>query len=163
VNNNLKFLSAYMISEDFEYIQYCAKVLGMSVFSPPKKGFKPVIYIFCCRVSVGNISSHFQTFILPLILIIQWYFCMHKESDNSRCSTLRSDLHIIKSVCDYMKKQMKLRHTKSRRTVAVSPRRLKKPSCKATWKTTCKCTWTNAGLNAKGDHIKYWFDLVNRS
>ncbi len=28
----------------------------------------------CCSVSVGNISLHFQTFILPLIVIIQWDF-----------------------------------------------------------------------------------------
>ena len=47
-----------------------------------------------------------------------------------------SDLTIIESVCDYMKKQKKLRQTKSRRTSGTSPRCLKKPSCKATilWK-----------------------------
>ncbi len=31
------------------------------------------ISIFCCSVSVGNISLHFQTFIL-LLIIIQWDF-----------------------------------------------------------------------------------------
>ncbi len=41
-------------------------------FHQLKKGFKSDISIFCCSVSVGNISLHFQTFILPLIVIIQW-------------------------------------------------------------------------------------------
>jgi len=50
-------------------MQYCVKVFGM--YSHPKNGFKPVIYIFCCSVLVGNISLHFQTFIFPLIVIIQ--------------------------------------------------------------------------------------------
>ncbi len=31
---------------------------------------KSFISIFCCSVSVGNISLHFQTFIVPLIVII---------------------------------------------------------------------------------------------
>ncbi len=65
--------------------------------------------LFLC-VSVGNISLHFQTFILPLIVIIQCEFCLHKESDNN--STQRSDLTIIQSVWNDMKKQNKLRQTK---------------------------------------------------
>ncbi len=44
----------------------------------------------------------------------------------------RSDLIIIQSVWNDMKKQNKLRQTKSRRTVATSPRCFKKPTCKAT-------------------------------
>ncbi len=36
-----------------------------------KKKIKSVISIFCCSVSVGNISLHFQTFVLPLIVLIQ--------------------------------------------------------------------------------------------
>ncbi len=51
-----------------------AKMIRTLVFSPAKNVFS-VISIFCCSVSVGNISSHFQTFILPLIVIIQWDFC----------------------------------------------------------------------------------------
>ncbi len=47
--------------------------------------------IFCCSLSVGNISLHFQTFISLLIAIIQWDFSLHKESYNSQCSTQRSD------------------------------------------------------------------------
>ncbi len=40
--------------------------------------------IFCCSVSVGNISLHFQTFILSLIVIIQWYFCApHRDQIRS--------------------------------------------------------------------------------
>ncbi len=107
------------------------KIIRTLVFSPAKN-LKSVISIFCCSVSVGNISLHFQTFILPLIVIIQWDFCLHKESDNSQCSTQRSDLIIIQSVWNDMKKQNKLRQTQSRRTVATSPRCFKKPTCKAT-------------------------------
>ncbi len=40
-----------------------------------KNGFKSVLSIFCCSVSGGNISLHFQTFIWPLIVVNQWYFC----------------------------------------------------------------------------------------
>ncbi len=90
-----------------------AKIIRTLVFSPAK--------------TIDNISLHFQTFILPLIVIIQWDL-----SDNSQCSTQRSDLIIIQSVWKDMKKQNKLRQTKSRRTVATSPRCFKKPTCKAT-------------------------------
>ncbi len=48
-----------------------AKIIRTLVISPAKNGFKVVISIFCCSVSVGNISLHFQTFILALIVIIQ--------------------------------------------------------------------------------------------
>ncbi len=44
----------------------------------------------CCQtisVYITNISLHFQTFILPLIVIIQWDFCLHMESDDSQCSS----------------------------------------------------------------------------
>lgn len=58
-----------------------------------KNDFNSVISIYCCSVSVGNISLHFQTFILPLIVKIQWDFCMHKQSDNSQCSTKRSTIY----------------------------------------------------------------------
>ncbi len=75
------------------------------------------------------INLNYQTFILPLI-VIQWDFCLHKESDNSQCSTQRSDLIIIQSVWNDMKKQNKLRQTKSRGTVATSPRCFKRPTCK---------------------------------
>ncbi len=54
-----------------------AKIIRTLVFSPGKKKkvFKSVISIFCCSsVSVGNISLHLQTLILPLIVIIQWDF-----------------------------------------------------------------------------------------
>ncbi len=46
-------------------------IIRTLVFSPAKNGFKSVISIFCCSVSVGNISLHVQTFFLPLIVIIQ--------------------------------------------------------------------------------------------
>ncbi len=46
-------------------------------------------------MSVGNSSLYFQIFILQLIVIIQWDFCLHNECDTSQCSTQRSDLIII--------------------------------------------------------------------
>ncbi len=49
-----------------------AKMNRTLVFSAARNGFKSVISIFCFSVSGGNISLHFQTFILPLIVIIQW-------------------------------------------------------------------------------------------
>ncbi len=79
------------------------KSLRPLVFSPTKNGFKSVISIFCGSVSVGNISLHFQTLFLSLIVIMQWDYCLHKESDNSQCSTQRSDLIIIQSVWNDMK------------------------------------------------------------
>ncbi len=44
-------------------------------------------------MSEGNISLHFQTFILPLIVIIQWYFCLTAASAPHR------DLIWSSSVC----------------------------------------------------------------
>ncbi len=52
--------------------------------------------IVCSSVAVENISLHFQIYILLLIVIIQWDFCLHKESDNSQCSTQRSGPVFIK-------------------------------------------------------------------
>ncbi len=48
-----------------------AEMRSTLVFSPAKNGFKSVISSFCCIASVENISLHFQTLILPLIVIIQ--------------------------------------------------------------------------------------------
>ncbi len=48
-----------------------AKIIKTLEFSPAKNGLISVISIFCCSVSVGNVNLHFQTFILPLIVIIQ--------------------------------------------------------------------------------------------
>ncbi len=130
------------------------KSLRPIVFSPTKNGFKSVISTFCCSVSVGNISLHFQTFILLLIVIIQWDFCLHKESDNSQCSTQRSEMTW---------RTEPLRQTKSRRTVATSPRCFKKPNYKA---TSISAPRAKAALNAKDGHIKCWFnksELMNKS
>ncbi len=98
--------TGYIALEEYTAV---AKMIWTLVFSAAKSGFKSVIYIFCCSVSIGNISLHFQTLIFPLIVIIQWDLCLHKESD-----TQRSDLIIIK----------KQRQTKSRRTVAKKSRNL---------------------------------------
>ncbi len=70
------------------------KFQAVSIFTKKKKkGSKSVISIFCCSVLVGNINLYFQTFLLQLIVIIQWCCCM--QSDNSQCSTQRSDHHPV--------------------------------------------------------------------
>ncbi len=62
------------------------KMIRTIVFSAAKNAFKSVISIFCCSVSVGNISFHFQTLIFvincnnPVIFV---------------CSTQRSDHHPV--------------------------------------------------------------------
>ncbi len=61
-----------------------------------------------------------------------------------------------------MKKQNQLRQTKSRRTVATSPRCFKKPNYKA---TSISAPRAKAALNAKDGHIKCWFnksELMNK-
>ncbi len=68
-------------------------------------------------------NLHFQTLILPLIVIIQYN--LHEDSNNSQCAAQSSDL-IVQSVCNDMKKENKLRQMKSRRTVAM-PRCFKRP------------------------------------
>ncbi len=85
-------------------------------------------------MSVGNISLHFQTLILPLIVIIQWdlWFTMS-------LTTAISDLIII---WNDLEKQNKLKQTKSRRTVATSPRHFKRPSLK---KKKTLIGWTMIG------------------
>ncbi len=81
-------------------------------------------YYFCFAVvSVGNINLNYQTFILPLIVIIQWDFCLHKESDNSQCSTQRSDRIIIQSVLEWHE-ETEQTETKTRGTVGTSPKML---------------------------------------
>ncbi len=96
-----------------------AKMIKTLVFSAAKSGFKSVISIFCCIVSVGNTCLQFQTLIYPLTVIIQLYVCLITASAPHR------DVIWSSSVCHKdMKKQNKLRQTRSRRT--VSPRCFRK-------------------------------------
>ncbi len=96
------------------------------VFSPAKKRFKLFLsFAVVCQNEIVYISKHS---FCHLIVIIQWYFCLHQESNDNQCSTQRSDLIIIQSVWNVMKKQHKLRQTKSRTTVPTSPRCFKKPT-----------------------------------
>ncbi len=126
------------------HIQWWPKWLENECFHQLKNGFKSVISMFCCSVSVGNISFHFQTFILPLIVIIQWYFCLTTASAPHR------DLIWSSSVCLEWHEETEQTETKSRRTVATSPRRFKKPSCKAPWKKLCaSAPRAKAALNAR--------------
>ncbi len=85
------------------YIQWWPKLLEHQYFHQLKNGFKSVISIFCCSVSVGNNSLHFQTFILPLIVIISEIFVCTR-SLTTASAPHRSDLIIIQSVWNDMKK-----------------------------------------------------------
>ncbi len=76
-------------------------MIRTQVFSPAKNGFKSDISIFCCSVSVYISNINFV-----INCNNQRDFCLRKDSDNSQCSTQRSDL--------FMKKQNKLRQSKSR-------------------------------------------------
>ncbi len=96
-------------------------------FQQLKNDFKSVISIFCCSVSVGNISLRFQTFILSLIVIIQ-----------------RSDLIII-SLSEWHE-ETEQTETKSRRTVSQDASRT---SCKAPEKLCSSAPRTKAALNTK--------------
>ncbi len=62
----LKFSLSFSICPGHTH-SLVAKIIRTLELSPAKNVFKSVIYIFCCSVSIGNISLHFQTFILPLI------------------------------------------------------------------------------------------------
>ncbi len=90
-----------------------------------KNGFKSVISIFCCSVSVGNISLHFQTFILSLIVIIQWDVW---------------DLIWSSSVCLESHEESEQTETKSRRTVSQDASR---NLLQSSWETLLKHTHTH--------------------
>ncbi len=65
------FINIYIYTHTHTYTYtVVAKIIRTLVFSPAKNGFKSVISIFCCSVSVGNISLHFQTEMLLLIVIM---------------------------------------------------------------------------------------------
>ncbi len=109
-----------------------AKIIRTLVFSPAKNGFKSVISFFCCSVSVWNISLHFQTDIFEIFVWQQPE--LHTE--------IWSDHH--QSVWNDMKKQNKLRQTKSRRTVSTSARCFKRTNV---WK--CKLIFPTDTLQQK--------------
>ncbi len=131
-------------------IQWWPKLLEHYYFNQLKSGFKSVISVFCCSASVGNISLHFQTLILPLIVIIQWDFCLHKKSVLH--TEIWSDHH--QSVWNDMKKQNKLRPTQYRRTVSQDA---SETSCKAPETLCSSAPRTKAALNAEDAHTKCWF------
>ncbi len=64
-------ISNYLKKKKKDIYTVMAKMIITLVLPAAKNGLKSVISIFCCSVSVGNISLHFQTFIWPLIVIIQ--------------------------------------------------------------------------------------------
>ncbi len=120
----------------FSYIYtVVAKMIKTLVFSPAKMVLSQLFLSFAVYVSVGNISLHF-----PLTVIIQWYLCLHKESDNSQ----RSDPHrdLISSSSSGLSGITWRNRTNWARLnpeELTSPRCLQKPTSKATWNTV-KCT-----------------------
>ncbi len=71
-----------------------AKMIRTLVFSPATKS--QFIYFSVVCVS-RKYQFTFTNIIWPLIVIIQWDLCSHKDSDTSQCSTQRSKLIIIQS------------------------------------------------------------------
>ncbi len=126
-----------------------AKMIRTVVSSAAKNGLKSVISIFCSTVSEGNISLHFQTFILPLIVIIQW-----------DCCAPHRDLIWSSSVCLESHEETEQTETKSRRTVSQDASR---NLLQSSWETLLKSTEDKSCFKHKDAHNKWWFHLVNRS
>ncbi len=108
-----------------------------TLFSPTKKWFW-VSYFYLLlygqyEISVWNISVHFQTFVLPLTVIIQWYFCLHKESDNSQRSDPHRDLIASSSSLSGITWRNRTNWDRlNPEELTMSPRCFKKPTSKAT-------------------------------
>ncbi len=125
-----------------------AKMIRTLVFSPAKNGLSR----FCLSLAVCVSRKYQFTFTNIHFSIncnnpVRFLFAQRVWQQPKIWSTQRSDHH--QSVWNNMKKQNKLRQTKSRRTVTTSPRCFKKPTCKA-WKTICKCTEGKSYFKHKG-------------
>ncbi len=106
-----------------------------------------VCVCMCVSVCVcvhSCIRLHFQTLILPLIVIIQWDLI----AQGVTASAPHRDLIWSSSSLSDTKKQSKLRQTKSRRNVAAFPRCFKKPA--PPWETLLKCTEGKSCFKLKG-------------
>ncbi len=88
------------------------KMIRTLEFSPAKNGFKSVISIFCCSVSVGNISFHFQT----CIFVIN----CNNPVNVWQQPVLHTEMWLSSSLSGMTWRNNKLRQTKSRRTVIYS-------------------------------------------
>ncbi len=141
-----------------------AKMIKTLVFSAAKNSFKSVSSIFCCSVSVGNISLHSQTFNLPLIVIIQWDVW---------------DLIWSSSVCLESHEETEQTETQSRRTVSQDASRnlLQSYSILLKVLVTCvkSCKMRRAGfwhkfhdsilihkLAIQFDSIQYWLFWISQ-
>ncbi len=117
-------------------------MIRTTVFSPAKKMVLIQLFsfnsIFCCSVSVVNISLHFQTIILSLIVIIQWYFCLTTASAPHR-DLIRSS----SSLSEW--------DEETQQTETTSPRRFKKSPCKPPWNTIHKSTESYSCFKRKGN------------
>ncbi len=141
----------------YTHIQWWTKWLEYWYFQQLKMVLSQLFLSFAV-VLVGNIRLHFQTFILPWIVIIQWYFCLTTASAPHR------DLIWSSSVClerheetqqtetDSIQKNWEEQRLQdaSRNLPAKLPEKLCAPRAKA-------------ALNANDAHNKCWFNLVNRS
>ncbi len=137
-----------------------AKMIRTLVCSPAKNGFKSIISIFCCSVTVGNISLYFQTLILPLIVIIQWDFCLTSTSAPHR-DLIWSDHH--QSVWMTWRNRTnwdRLNPEELCQRLQDASRNL---PAKLPEKLCSSAPRAKAALNTKDVHTKCWFHLVNRS
>ncbi len=110
-----------------------------------------VISMFCCSVSVGNISVHFQAFILPLIVITKWAFCLDKESDNSQCSTHRDLISLPSSLSG-----MTWRNRTNWDRLNPVTKMLQETYLQSYLKTMCKCSSGKRCFKSKGwSHLPF--------
>ncbi len=113
----------------------------------------------CCNVSVGNISLHSHTFILSLILIIQWGFCLTAASaphrdPNSSSSSLSGMTWRNRTNWDRLNpEELWQRLQDASRNVHAKPNE----------KLCSSAPRAKAALNAKDAHTKCWFNLANWS
>ncbi len=167
---NRNFTQIWKISEYFLYLKILtfkktinlimllysvvAKIIGTLVFSS-----KSVISMFCCSVSEGNISLYFQAFILLLIVIIQWDFCLTTVSAPHRdliwsSSSLSGITWRNRTNWDRLNpEELWQRLQDASRNLPV----------KLPEKLCTSAPRAKAALNAKVGHTKCWFNLVNRS
>jgi len=146
-------LSLYLCLSIHMLIYTVMAIIRTLVFLTVLNGFKSVISIYCCNVSVGNISLHFHTFILSLILIIQWGFCLTAASAphrdlNSSSSSLSGMTWRNRTNWDRLNPEELWQRLQdaSRNVHAKIPGKLCLSAPRA-----------KAALNAKDAHTKCWF------
>ncbi len=131
-------------------ITVVAKMIRTLVFSLAKQFFLSNFYLLLqCVSKKYQITFPNIHFAIKCNHPVRFLFAQEVWQQPVRHTEIWSDHH---PVC--LEWHEETEQTKSRRTVATSPRCFKKPPCKAFWKTMRKCTREKAALNAKNGHTK---------